>query len=54
MVPVAFTSDHIETLYEIDIEYAHVAQQAGISNFVRSESLNASPTLIKAQACGTD
>lgn len=29
-VPIAFTSDHIETLYEIDIEYAHVAKEAGI------------------------
>jgi len=22
LVPIAFTSDHIETLYELDIEYA--------------------------------
>ena len=24
LVPIAFTSDHIETLFEIDIEYAEV------------------------------
>lgn len=24
LVPIAFTSDHIETLYELDIEYAQV------------------------------
>jgi len=30
--PVAFTSDHIETLYEIGMEYAEDAQKAGIAN----------------------
>jgi len=28
-VPLGFTSDHIETLYEIDHTYAEVAKQAG-------------------------
>ena len=23
LVPIAFTSDHIETLFELDLEYAH-------------------------------
>ena len=48
-VPIAFTSDHIETLYEIDIEYAEEAEELGI-DFRRSESLNASPLIIEAQA----
>ncbi|GMF27597.1 unnamed protein product [Phytophthora lilii] len=30
-VPIAFTSDHIETLYEIDIEYGEEAKAAGIT-----------------------
>lgn len=30
-IPIAFTSDHIETLYEIDIEYTHAAKEAGIT-----------------------
>ena len=30
-VPIAFTSDHIETLYEIDIEYGEEAKEAGIT-----------------------
>ena len=30
-VPIAFTSDHVETLYEIDIEYAEEAKEAGIT-----------------------
>ena len=27
LVPIAFTSDHIETLYELDIEYVKEAQE---------------------------
>lgn len=27
VVPVAFVSDHIETLYELDLEYGHVAKE---------------------------
>ena len=32
VVPLAFTSDHIETLYEIDYTFADAARAAGISN----------------------
>jgi len=49
-VPIAFTSDHIETLYEIDIEYAHVAKSAGVTHFHRSPSLNDEPLLADAMA----
>ena len=48
-VPIAFTSDHIETLFEIDIEYKEEAEEVGI-DFRRSESLNGSPLIMKAQA----
>lgn len=50
MVPIAFTSDHIETLFEIDIEYRHEAQQNGILQFERAPSLNSEETLTTAQA----
>lgn len=50
MVPIAFTSDHIETLYEIDIEYKEDAEKAGIKNFARAPSLNDEPLFIQAQA----
>lgn len=46
MVPVSFVSDHIETLHEIDIQYRHEAQQRGIEEFRRVESLNSSPLFI--------
>ena len=50
IVGIAFTCDHIETLSEIDIEFAEVAAESGIENFVRAESLNASPVFLDALA----
>lgn len=36
LVPIAFTSDHIETLHELDIEYAQeVAHEVRLSVIVR-------------------
>ncbi|KAF5393506.1 hypothetical protein D9757_000590 [Collybiopsis confluens] len=49
IVPIAFTSDHIETLYELDLEYIKEAQELGIEAY-RSESLNDSPVFIRALA----
>mmetsp|Transcript_33916 Transcript_33916/g.88988 ORF Transcript_33916/g.88988 Transcript_33916/m.88988 type:complete len:411 (-) Transcript_33916:88-1320(-) len=40
VVPIAFTSDHIETLYEIGIEYAEEAEEVGITHFKHTEGLN--------------
>lgn len=51
LVPIAFTSDHIETLHELDLEYAGaVAKECGISNIRRAASLNDNPVFIKALA----
>lgn len=50
VVPIAFTSDHIETLFEIDIEYREEAEAVGIENFHKTEGLNASKTLIQTKA----
>lgn len=51
LIPIAFTSDHIETLYEIDQEVIHEADQEGADGRVRrAESLNGSPTFIQALA----
>jgi len=50
MVPLSFVSDHIETLYEIDIEYGEKARKLGIERFVRSESLNSSPLFLECLA----
>ena len=50
VVPVSFVSEHIETLYELDILYKKVAQEAGVKNFRRVPALNCDPTFIRALA----
>src|SRR5690606_15525993 len=40
VVPIAFTSDHIETLHELDIEYGELAAEVGITKYVRAPALN--------------
>ncbi len=47
VVPISFVSDHIETLYEIDILYRDIALKNGI-NLKRCRSLNASDGFISA------
>ena len=44
-----FTSDHLEIVYDLDIESARVAADAGIA-FARTRSLNADPTVLTALA----
>lgn len=50
VVAPAFTSDHIETLAEIDREYTHLAHQVGIAHFVRAPALNGLPLFQQALA----
>ncbi|MBI4743827.1 MAG: ferrochelatase [Actinobacteria bacterium] len=50
IVPISFVSDHIETLYEIDIEYAELAKSLGVELFKRTPSLNDSESFIMALA----
>jgi ferrochelatase len=50
IVPISFVSEHIETLYELDILYKHIAQDAGIANFRRVPAANSDPTFIRALA----
>jgi len=40
VVPVSFVSDHIETLYEIDLLYGDEARRLGIQEYVRMDSFN--------------
>ena len=48
LIPIAFTSDHIETLFELDEE---VIGGSGHQDTVkRAESLNGNPTFIQALA----
>jgi ferrochelatase len=50
VVPVAFTSDHLETLFELQIEYGHLAKTLGVEQFEVTTGLNDSPIFIDALA----
>ena len=50
VVPIAFVSDHVETLGEIDHEARHEAQELGITQFEMSAGLNDSEKFIQALA----
>ncbi len=50
VIPISFVSEHIETLYELDILYKHVADDAGVTNFRRVPALNSDAAFIKALA----
>jgi ferrochelatase len=47
--PAGFTSDHLEILYDLDIEASRVAAEVGVA-FARTESLNAAPRMCAALA----
>ncbi len=49
VMPISFVSDHVETLYEIDIQYAELAEELGM-RLVRTRSLNDDPLFIKGLA----
>jgi ferrochelatase len=50
VVPISFVSEHIETLDEIDREYAHVAKEAGIGVFGRARALGLEPAFVRCLA----
>jgi ferrochelatase len=50
VVPIAFVSDHVETLGEIDHEAREEAAGCGIRQFEMTSGLNDSPTFIAALA----
>ena len=48
IVPVSFVSDHIETLFELNIEYRRIAEKSDIENYVVMQGLNDSKTFVAA------
>jgi ferrochelatase len=50
VVPIAFVSDHSETLVEINMEARHRARERGVRHFDMSPALNAAPPFIDALA----
>jgi ferrochelatase len=55
--PAGFTSDHLEVLYDLDIDARRVADEVGMA-FARTASLNAEPRMCAALAdlviCGAE
>lgn len=47
--PAGFVADHLEVLYDLDVECAALAEQLGVA-FVRTDSLNDDPDFIGALA----
>jgi len=50
VVPVSFVSEHIETLYELDILYRDVAKDAGLRGYKRVPAMNCRQDFIDALA----
>jgi len=50
LVPIAFVSEHSETLYELDIEYRHLAMEAGVPRYERVSTAGTAPAFIDALA----
>jgi len=50
VIPISFVSDHVETLYEVDMLYGDQARALGIKTFKRTESLNDFPPFLDALA----
>ncbi len=52
LVPIAFVSEHTETLVELDIEYRHLADRLGVPGYFRVPTPNADTAFITALAEG--
>ncbi len=50
VVPIAFVSEHSETLVELDIEYRELAEKAGVPAYFRVPAQNSDPGFIAALA----
>ncbi len=50
VVPLAFVSEHSETLVELDIEYRKLAEEAGVPDYRRAATVAAHPDFIAAVA----
>ena len=48
IVPIAFVSEHSETLVELDIEYKKIAQINGCNNYIRVPALGINETFIES------
>jgi protoporphyrin/coproporphyrin ferrochelatase len=50
LVPIAFVSEHSETLVELDVEYRHLADRLGVPGYFRVPTPNADAAFVAALA----
>lgn len=50
LVPIAFVSEHSETLYELDIDYAEQARHLGVPDYIRVPAVGCHPSFIDGLA----
>ncbi len=50
VVPIAFVSEHSETLVELDIDYARLAREAGAADYVRAPTVGVALEFIEGLA----
>ncbi len=50
VAPIVFVSEHSETLVELDLDYRHLAAQAGVPRYVRVATVNDDAAFIAALA----
>ena len=50
IAPVAFVSEHSETLVELDIEYRHLAEESGVVDYRRAATVGDDPAFIAGLA----
>lgn len=50
VVPIAFVSEHSETLVELDVEYRDLATKKGLPGYFRAPAQNSDPAFINALA----
>ncbi len=50
IAPIAFVSEHSETLVELDVEYRHYAEKHGVTGYFRAPAQNSDPAFIAAVA----
>jgi ferrochelatase len=54
VVPIAFVSEHIETLVELDIEYRELAESLGVAPYLRTPTVSTHEAFIGALADAVD
>ena len=50
VVPIAFVSEHSETLVELDVEYRELAEHMGVPGYFRAPAQNSDPAFIDSLA----